>query len=108
MHTIDIPFMFDNLAAAPAQIGASPEDIAAAQPLATTMSTMLLTYATTGNPNGTPSHPNNALPQWPAYSLTKRDTMIWNTPLRVEPDPRGEERRFAAASPYRQPGTYIP
>jgi para-nitrobenzyl esterase len=102
MHTIDIPFMFDNLAAAPFQIGSTAEEIAAAQPLADTMSVMLIHYAATGNPN----HPG--LPHWPAYDLTRRDTMIWDSAPRIESDPRGQERRYAAASPYRQPGTYTP
>ncbi len=108
MHTIDIPFMFDNLDAAPGQIGATPEELAAAQPLADAMSGMLVHYAATGNPN----HPG--LPVWPAYDLKDRNTMIWDSSLRAEPhvephveqDPRGEERRYAAGSPYRQPGTY--
>ncbi len=50
MHAIDIPFMFDNLAVAPGQIGSSPEELAAAQPLADIMSGMLIQYAATGNP----------------------------------------------------------
>jgi para-nitrobenzyl esterase len=100
MHTIDIPFMFDNLAAAPGQIGSSPEELAAAQPLADIMSGMLINYAATGNPN----HPG--LPVWPAYDLNARNTMIWDGTPHVEQDPRGEERRYAAGSPYRQPGTY--
>jgi para-nitrobenzyl esterase len=100
MHTIDIPFMFDNLSAAPGQIGTTPEELAAAQPLADTMSGMLIHYAATGNPN----HP--ALPAWPAYDLKNRSTMIWETAPHIEDDPRGEERRYAAGSPYRQPGTY--
>jgi para-nitrobenzyl esterase len=102
MHTIDIPFMFDNLDAAPGQIGSSPEDLAAAQPLAAAMSGMLIHYAATGNPN----HPG--LPAWPSYDLRERNTMIWETAPHIEKDPRGEERRYAAASPYRQPGTYEP
>jgi para-nitrobenzyl esterase len=102
MHTIDIPFMFDNLEAAPGQIGSSPEELAAAQPLAFTMSQMLIHYAATGNPN----HPG--LPLWPAYDLKDRSTMIWDNAPHIEHDPRGEERRYAAASPYRQPGTYKP
>jgi len=108
VHTIDIPFMFDNLSAAPGQIGSSPEDLAAAQPLADTMSGMLIHYAATGNPN----HPG--LPLWPTYDLKARNTMIWDNSAYVEPhidphveqDPRGEERRYATGSPYRQPGTY--
>ncbi len=100
MHTIDIPFMFDNLDAAPGQIGSSPEDLAAAQPLADAMSGMLVHYAATGTPN----HPG--LPYWPAYDLKERNTMIWDNPPHIEKDPRGQERRYAAASPYRQPGTY--
>jgi len=100
MHTIDIPFMFDNLAAAPGQIGTTPEEQAAAQPLADAMSGMLIHYAATGNPN------HAGLPEWPAYNLKERNTMIWDTPPKVVSDPRGEERRYAAGSPYRQPGTY--
>jgi para-nitrobenzyl esterase len=100
MHTIDIPFMFDNLSAAPGQIGTTPEELAAAQPLADTMSDILIHYAATGNPN----HPG--LPAWPAYDLKERSTMIWETAPHVENDPRGDERRYAAGSPYRQPGTY--
>jgi len=100
VHTIDIPFMFDNLSAAPGQIGSTPEELAAAQPLADIMSGMLIHYAANGNPN----HPG--LPIWPAYDLKERNTMIWDSSPHVEQDPRGEERRFAAGSPYRQPGTY--
>jgi para-nitrobenzyl esterase len=100
MHTIDIPFMFDNLAAAPGQIGSTPEELAAAQPLADTMSGMLTHYAATGDPN----HPG--LPLWPAYDLNTRETMIWDNPPQILSDPRGEERRYAAGSPYQQPGTY--
>ena len=102
VHTIDIPFMFDNLTAAPGQIGWTPEEIAAAQPLADAMSGMLVRYAATGNPN------HSGLPEWPAYDLKERNTMIWCNPPHIERDPRGEERRFAAGSPYRQPGTYEP
>lgn len=100
MHTIDIPFMFDNLDASPGQIGTTEEELAAAQPLADAMSGMLIHYAATGNPN------HSGLPNWPAYDLKERNTMIWNNPPQIEKDPRGDERRYAAGSPYRQPGTY--
>jgi para-nitrobenzyl esterase len=100
MHTIDIPFMFDNLAASPGQIGTTPEEIAAAQPLADAMASMLIHYAATGNPN------HEGLTTWPTYDLKARSTMMWENPPRIENDPRGDERRYAAGSPYRQPGTY--
>jgi len=100
MHTIDIPFMFDNLAAAPGQVGSTPEELASAQPLADTMSSMLIHYAATGNPN----HPG--LPTWPTYDLKGRNTMFWESTPHTVSDPRGDERRYAAGSPYRQPGTY--
>jgi para-nitrobenzyl esterase len=64
------------------------------------MSGMLIHYAATGNPN------HSGLPNWPAYDLKERNTMIWDSTPRIVSDPRGEERRYAAGSPYRQPGTY--
>ncbi len=100
MHTIDIPFMFDNLAAAPGQIGGTADEIAKAQPLADAMAGMLINYGATGNPN----HPG--LPSWPTYDLDERNTMIWDSPPAIMKDPRGDERRYAAGSSYRQPGTY--
>lgn len=98
-HTVDIPFFFDNLALAPGMVGASAEDVERAQPLATVMSESLIAYAKTGDPN------HSGLPHWPPYDLTRRSTMIWNTPPQVIEDPRGKERELAARAHYRQPGT---
>ena len=98
-HTVDIPFFFDNLALAPGMVGASPEDVERAQPLATAMSESLIAYARTGDPNHT------GLPHWPPYDLAHRSTMIWNTSPRVVDDPRGNERELASQAHYRQPGT---
>jgi len=102
MHTIDIPFMFDNIAQAESQIGSAPEQLAAANALAATMSQMLITYGRTGNPNFP------GLPQWPAYDLKNRSTMIWERTPRIENDPRGAERIFADKSHYHQAGTPLP
>ena len=99
IHTIDLPFMFDNVALAPGMCGASAEEQAAAQPLATAMSEMLIAFAKTGNPNC------KAIPHWPSYDLKERNTMIFDTTSRVEKDPREAERVFAAGAHYRQPGT---
>jgi len=109
LHTIDLPFVFDNVALAPGMCGASAEEQAAAQPLATQMSEMLIAFARTGNPNC------KEVPHWPSYDLKERNTMIFDskpgdsgtgdTGTRVEKDPRGAERVFAAGAHYRQPGT---
>ena len=109
MHTVDIPFMFDNIAMAAGQIGTEPGQVAAANALAATMSEMLITYGRTGNPNGVHSNGNNGeLPHWPAYDLKNRSTMIWDKVPKVENDPRGAERVFADKSHYHQAGTPLP
>jgi para-nitrobenzyl esterase len=112
MHTIDIPFMFDNIAMAEGQIGSAPEQLAAANALAATMSQMLITYGRTGNPNGDdkakwPTQ-DGALPYWPAYDLKNRSTMMWERMPHVENDPRGAERVFADKAHYHQAGTPLP
>jgi para-nitrobenzyl esterase len=99
IHTIDLPFVFDNVALAPGMCGASAEEQAAAQPLATKMSEMLIAFARNGDPNC------KDVPRWPSYDLKDRHTMIFDSETRVEKDPRGAERVFAAGAHYRQPGT---
>ena len=98
-HTIDLAFMFDNLELSPGMIGGSEKDIAAAQPLATRMSSMLIQYAKTGDPNGA------GLPKWPTYELKDRGTMMFDRTTKVQNDPRGDERRMMSRAKYRQPGT---
>ena len=98
-HTLDIAFFFDNLARSPGMVGGGDAAVAAAQPLATAMSSALIAYARTGNPNC------GAIPHWPTYDLQNRFTMLWETPPVVASDPRGKERRLAAEAHYRQPGT---
>jgi para-nitrobenzyl esterase len=102
-HTIDIPFMFDNIAIAQRQVGPEPQHVAEANALAAVMSAMLIQYGRTGNPNG-----GAGLPEWPAYDLKNRSTMMWETKPRVENDPRGGERVEAEKSHYHQAGTPLP
>jgi len=105
-HTIDIPFMFDNVAIAQRQVGSDPQHLADANALAAIMSQMLIEYARVGNPNG--DSKDTGLPHWPAYDLKNRATMMWETKPRVENDPRGAERVFADQSHYHQAGTPLP
>ena len=98
-HTVDIAFMFDNLELSPGVVGGSEKQIAAAQPLATVMSEMLIQYAKTGDPNG------GKLPKWPVYDVKDRETMMFDKVSKVVGDPRGDERRMMVGARYRQPGT---
>ena len=112
MHTIDIPFMFDNIAMAGGQIGSDPQHVADANALAAIMSQMLITYGRTGNPNGDDkakvATQDGKLPYWPAYDLKNMSTMMWDKTPRVENNPRGGERVIAEQSHYHQAGTPLP
>jgi para-nitrobenzyl esterase len=76
-HTVEIPFVFNNIKIAGPLISKMPE----AQALATRVSAAWVAFARTGNPN-TPG-----LPKWPIYSAASRDTMLFNDTSRVEQDP---------------------
>jgi len=81
-HTIEIPFVFNNIKIAGPLISKMPE----AHELATKVSASWVAFARTGNPNVA------GLPKWPAYSAASRDTMLFNNASRVEKDPDRECR----------------
>jgi len=81
-HTLDIPFVLYNVDIAASMTGAGQERYA----LAHKMSAAYAAFARTGNPNHTD------LPNWPAYNLTQRPTMILNNDCKVVNDPNREER----------------
>jgi para-nitrobenzyl esterase len=56
-----------------------------------------VSLAKTGNPN------NPRVPHWPAYDTGKRSTMIFDSEVRAEDDPRAEIRRFWADMPVAAP-----
>jgi para-nitrobenzyl esterase len=86
-HTIEIPFVFDNLKAS-RLTATSPE----APALADRVSDAWIAFARKGDPN-TPK-----LPRWPAYDEKSRATMVFNNRSTVENDPIREQRiaMFAA------------
>jgi para-nitrobenzyl esterase len=76
-HTIEIPFVFNNIKIAGPLISKMPEAYA----LAGKVSAAWVAFARTGNPN------TSELPKWPAYSAASRDTMLFNNDSRVQQDP---------------------
>jgi para-nitrobenzyl esterase len=76
-HTIEIPFVFNNISIAGPLISKRPDAVA----LAAKVSASWAAFARTGNPN------IPQLPQWPAYSAATRDTLLFNNEVRVEKDP---------------------
>jgi para-nitrobenzyl esterase len=82
MHCMEIPFVFDNLAAGSIFTGSGP----AAQRLADEMSAAWVAFARTGNPN------HRGIPQWAAFNSNQRPTMVFGPEARLVNDPGREER----------------
>jgi para-nitrobenzyl esterase len=83
-HTLEIPFVFDNVDAAKAMTGSGKDRYE----LATQMSSAWVAFARTGNPN----HPG--LPKWAPYDTTRRATMVFNDQCKLVDDPHGAEQRL--------------
>jgi len=95
-HAMDIPLVFDNVAAPHSLTGNTPQ----AQKTADQMSDAFIVFAKTGNPN------HGGIPEWKPYELATRSTMVFDATSQLVDDPRGEERKLFAAVPYIQRGTY--
>jgi len=81
-HTLEIPFVFDNVESAPIT-GDGPTRAL----LARRMSQSWVAFARSGNPR------NATIPEWPVYSVERRETMVFDDVCRLERDPLGAERR---------------
>jgi para-nitrobenzyl esterase len=81
-HTVEIPFVFNNIGIAGPLISAMPE----AYELAEKVSAAWVAFARTGDPN----IPD--LPHWPSYSAVTRDTLLINNESHVERDPERASR----------------
>lgn len=82
-HTLEIPFVFDNVDAAKSMTGSGKDRYA----LAAQVSGAWTAFARTGNPN------HAGLPHWPPFDETKRAVMILNDRCEAVDDPYGEARR---------------
>jgi para-nitrobenzyl esterase len=87
MHTMDIPFVFETVDVAKVELGSGQDRYA----LADRMSSAWVAFARTGNPN------HKGIPNWPAYDVQRRATMIFNTECKLVNDPSGEELRAIAS-----------
>jgi para-nitrobenzyl esterase len=92
-HSLDLPFMFDNVARAPHMVGPATAETGA---LANAMSEAWLAFARTGNPN------HVDIPQWNPYDLRERTVMLFDARSSVESDPHREERLAMEAYPTQQ------
>ena len=87
-HALDLAFMFDNVANSESMSGTGETQ----QALADVMSEAWLAFARDGDPN------HEGLPDWPAYDMQDRATMIFDNEPRVVNDPRGQERAVIDAA----------
>src|SRR5579871_1404740 len=85
-HSLDLALVFDNVAKSASMVGTGPE----AQQLADQMSATWIAFARTGNPN------NSAIPDWPAYTVPERATMVFNVTSKVVNSFRDDERKALA------------
>lgn len=92
-HSLDLPFMFDNVSRAPHMVGPPSEATAA---LARMMSEAWLAFARSGDPN------HQGLPAWRPYDLQTRNVMLFDTPSTAANDPQREERLAMARYPTQQ------
>jgi para-nitrobenzyl esterase len=83
-HTVEIPFVFDNVDAAKSMTGSGKDRYE----LATRMSSAWVAFARTGDPN----YPG--LPKWSPYENTRRSTMVFNDECKLVDDPHGPEQRL--------------
>jgi len=86
-HTLDIPFMFNNVDKARVLVGPGPNP----EKLAAMMSDAWLNFARTGVPS------SKLLPQWPAYSTADRSVMQFNVMPQVVSDPERGARELLSA-----------
>ena len=86
-RSLELAFVFDNVAKSEAMVGTGPEP----QALADQMSAAWLAFAKSGNPN------NPAIPAWPPFKPADRATMVFDVKSKVVNDFRKDERTLLAS-----------
>jgi len=94
-HSLDLPFVFDNVAAGTHMTGPDSEETRA---MVDNMAESWLAFSRTGDPN------NAKVPKWAPYDLTRRNTMLFDVPSTAVDDPHKTERVFMARYPSQQDG----
>jgi len=97
-HSLDLPFMFDNVSKAPLMVGPPTDETAA---MAQMMSESWIAFARNGDPN------NVTIPEWRPYDLDARTVMLFDTPPSAESDPHYEERIAMERYPTQQRGRML-
>jgi para-nitrobenzyl esterase len=88
-HSLDLAFVFDNVAKSEAMVGEGDGP----RRLADAMSSAWIAFARSGNPVA------EGAPDWPAFTAADRATMVFDTQSRAVKDFRGDERTLLASLP---------
>src|ERR1700674_3171183 len=88
-HTVELPFVFNNVVEQPEEVGNGPE----LQPLAEKVSGAWTAFARTGNPS------TGGAPKRLAYTATDRATMMINNEWKLVNDPRHDVRLIMNSLP---------
>ncbi len=91
-HTLDIPFIFENVDITVSMNGSGPDRY----PLADKMSAAWAAFALNGDPN------HKGIPKWMPFTPDRRTTMIWNNESRVVDDPFRDQRLARIAAKVKQ------
>lgn len=97
-HSLDLPFVFDNVAVAPDMVGPPTEETAS---LSLAMSESWIAFARTGEPS------NGAVPAWDPYDLDRRPVMLFDVESAVALDPHRDEREAMSRYPTQQAGRIL-
>jgi para-nitrobenzyl esterase len=82
-HTLEIPFVFDNVPKVPSMFGGTPPP--EAQQMADYMSEAWIAFARTGKPG------TSKLPDWPAYDAEQRQVMQFDLQCAIVKNPLGRQ-----------------